>query len=104
MIVSSRHKVTLHSFRRFVESTITDLTGKDYAEWFLGHAKSPYYTKKEPVKREIHASKCMKYLIFLDYSVLEARGKGTEAGLQEKTKQIQALQDRIARMEESWSC
>ena len=59
---SNRHKVTIHSFRRFVDSTITDLAGKDYAEWYLGHSKSPYYTTKEPVRREIYASKCMKYI------------------------------------------
>jgi integrase len=67
---SNRHTVTLTSLRRFVDSTITDLTGKDYAEWFLGHAKSSYYTKKEPERREIYATKCMKYLTFLDYTTL----------------------------------
>jgi integrase len=98
---SNRHKVTLHSFRRFVDSTITDLTGKDYAEWFLGHSKSPYYTKKESHRREIYAAKCMKYLTFLDYSLLEAAGHSTEARLQEKAKEIQALKEQMAKMEES---
>jgi integrase len=98
---SNRHKVTLHSFRRFVDSTITDLAGKDYAEWFLGHSKSPYYTKKEPDRREIYATKCMKYLTFLDYSLLEAAGHSTEARLQEKAKEIQALKEQMAKMEES---
>lgn len=32
---------------------------------------------------------------------IEARGRGTEAGLQEKTKEIQVLQERINRIEES---
>jgi hypothetical protein len=45
----------------------------------LGHNKSPYYTRKEPERREIYASKCMKYLTFLDYSTLEATGKNIEA-------------------------
>jgi len=98
---SNRHKVTIHSFRRFVDSTITDLAGKDYAEWFLGHSKSPYYTKKEPQRREIYAAKCMKYLTFLDYSLLEAAGHSTEASLQEKAKEIQALKEKMAKMEES---
>ena len=80
---------------------ISNQASQDYSEWFLGHTKSPYYTYKELVRREIYAIKCMKDLTFLDYSVLEARGRGTKAGLQEKTKEIQALQDRIARMEES---
>ena len=69
---SNRHKVTIHSLRKFVDSTITDQTGKDYAEWYLGHSRSPYYTKKEPERREIYATKFMKYLTFLDCSLLEA--------------------------------
>ena len=88
---SIRHTVTLTSLRRFVDSTITDLTGKDYAEWFLGHAKSSYYTKKEPERREIYATKCIKYLTFLDYSLLEAAGHSTEADLEIKSKEIAAL-------------
>jgi len=44
----NRHKITLHSFRRFVKSVISSQAGQDYSEWFLGHAKSPYWTLKEP--------------------------------------------------------
>ncbi len=95
---SRRHKITLHSFRRFVETTISDAAGKDYAEWFLGHVKSPYYTNKEQARREIYRTKCMKYLTFLDYSLLEAAGHSTEASLQEKTKEIQALQEQMVKM------
>ena len=45
--VQKRRKITLHSFRRFVKTAISDQTNQDYSEWFLGHSKSPYYTKKE---------------------------------------------------------
>jgi integrase len=76
--VHKRRKITLHSFRRFVKTVISDQTNQDYSEWFLGHSKSPYYTKKEPERREIYATKCMKYLTFLDYTMLEARGKSIE--------------------------
>jgi integrase len=79
--VHKRRKITLHSFRRFVKTVISDQTNQDYSEWFLGHSKSPYYTKKEPERREIYATKCMKYLTFLDYTMLEARGKSIEANL-----------------------
>jgi hypothetical protein len=41
---------------------------------------------KEPVKREICATKCMKYLTFLDYSELETTGKNIEAKLEEKDR------------------
>jgi len=36
-----RRKITLHSFRRFVKTVISDQTNTDYSEWFLGHNKSP---------------------------------------------------------------
>jgi hypothetical protein len=70
---------------------ISDQTNQDYSEWFLGHNKSPYYTKKELERREIYATKCMKYLTFLDYSTLEATGKNIEAKLSEKEKEIDVL-------------
>jgi integrase len=92
---SKRRKVTLNSLRRFVETTVSDSAGKDYAEWFLGHSKSPYWTRKEQEKREIYATKCMKYLTFLDYTTLEARGKSIEANLQEKDKVIKGLEAQI---------
>ena len=99
--IQERRKITLHSFRRFVKTVISDQVNQDYSEWFLGHNKSPYYTKKESERREIYATKCMKYLTFLDYSLLEAAGHSTEASLQEKTKEIQALKEQMAKMEES---
>ena len=89
-----RRKITLHSFRRFCKTVISDQTNQDYSEWFLGHSKSPYYTKKEPERREIYATKCMKYLTFLDYTTLEATGKNIEAKLSEKEKEIQLLRQR----------
>jgi hypothetical protein len=89
-----RRKITLHSFRRFVKTVISDQTDQDYSEWFVGHSKSPYYTKKEPERREIYATKCMKYVTFLDYSTLEATGKNIESKLSEKEKEIQLLRQR----------
>jgi hypothetical protein len=60
----------------------------------LRHSKSPYYTKKEPERREIYATECMKYLTFLDYTTLEARGKSIEANLQEKDIEIAGLKQK----------
>lgn len=89
-----RRKITLHSLRRFVNTLISDQTNTDYSEWFLGHNKSPYYTKKELERREIYATKCMKYLTFLDYTTLESTGKSIESKLSEKEKEIQLLRQR----------
>jgi integrase len=86
-----RRKVTLHSLRRHAKTVISDQTNQDYSEWYLGHAGSPYYTKKEADRRELYATKCMKYLTFLDYTTLETTGKNIESKLEEKDKEIEYL-------------
>jgi hypothetical protein len=40
-----RREITLHSFRRWIKSTISDLGYADYSEWFIGHAGSTYWRK-----------------------------------------------------------
>ncbi len=92
--VYKRREITLHSFRRFVKTVISNQVNQDYSEWFLGHAKSPYYTLKESGKKEIYATKCMKYLTFLDYITLEARGKSIESKLHEKDSEIAGLKEK----------
>jgi hypothetical protein len=47
-----------------------------------------------PERREIYASKCMKYLTFLDYTTLEATNKSIEANLQEKDREIAGLKEK----------
>ena len=89
-----RRKITLHSLRRFVKTVISDEVGGDYSEWFLGHNGSVYYTKKESERREIYLTKCMKYLTFLDYIALEARGKSIEAKMSEKDSEMQAMKQK----------
>jgi integrase len=89
-----RRKITLHSLRRFVKTVISDQVGQDYSEWFLGHVKSPYYTKKESDRREIYTTKCMKYLTFLDYTTLEARGKSVEVKLREKDRELRDMREK----------
>ena len=89
-----RRMISFHSFRRFVKTVISDQVNQDYSEWFLGHNKSPYYTKKEYEKSQVYLTKCMKYLTFLDYSTFEATGKNIEAKLEEKDKEIQILRER----------
>ena len=89
-----RRKITLHSLRRFCKSVISNQVNQDYSEWFLGHNKSPYYTIKEGERREIYATKCMKYMTFLDYTTLEATGKNIEAKLEEKNSEIHAMNEK----------
>jgi integrase len=89
-----RRKYTLHSMRRFVKSIISNQVNQDYSEWFLGHSKSPYYTLKEPERREIYATKCMRYLTFLDYSYLESTSKNIEEKLIAREQEIYMLKQR----------
>ena len=49
---------------------------------------------KEEKRREIYATKVMKYLTFLDYQSLETTGKNIEAKLTEKDLEIQYLRQR----------
>ena len=94
-----RRKVTLHSFRRFCKSVISNQVNQDYSEWFLGHSKSPYYTIKESERKGMYAAKCMKYLTFLDYTTLDSVGKSIEAKLSEKDREIQAMKEKMTEME-----
>jgi hypothetical protein len=48
--------------RRNAKGVIRNQVNQNYSEFFLGHSKSPYYTLKEPERREIYATKVMKYL------------------------------------------
>jgi integrase len=87
-----RRRITLHSFRRYVKTTISDSpAGRDYSEWILGHNKSSYYVSKPAVRAEIYKTKCMIYLTFLEYSTLEANGKSLEARINEIEKEKQIM-------------
>jgi hypothetical protein len=88
-----RRQITLHSFRRFVKSTISDLGYADFSEYFIGHDGSTYYRKKESEKAQIFR-KIEPYLTFLDFAKLEAKGADVETKLQDKDKQIQSMNEK----------
>jgi integrase len=95
-----RHEITIHSLRRFVETTIEDNTSLSYADYILGHKKSVYYTKKEPDRRQLYKEKCMKVLTFLDYDAIDAREKGIESQILEKNKQIGGIASEVKLLRE----
>ena len=64
-----RREITLHSFRRFCKSTISDLGYSDYSEWYIGHSGSTYWRKKDSEKEELF-KKIEPYLTFLDIQQL----------------------------------
>ena len=77
-----RREITLHSFRRFVKTTISDLGYSDYSEWFIGHSGSTYWRKKDNEKAEIF-QKIEPYLTFLNIQQLNRQGADLETKIEE---------------------
>ena len=83
-----RRQITLHSFRRFVKTTISDLGYADFSEYFIGHSGSTYWRKKDSEKAEIFL-KIEPYLTFLNVHQLERQG----ADIQSKVEQLEQLNE-----------
>ena len=92
---SNRRKITLHSFRRTVFSIINENTNSEYANWFLGHHHSVYWTHTEKERSNIYRTKCMPFLTVYQ----ETRDNSIEAALREKDQTIKLLTNRIADIE-----
>ena len=90
----NRRKITFHSFRRHLKGVLSNQVNTDYSEWFLGHNKSPYYTLKQEQRRDIYLRQCMKWLTFLDFSLLQNTSKNIELKLEEKEKEISYLREK----------
>ena len=88
-----RRQITLHSFRRFVKTTISDLGYADFSEWFIGHAGSSYWTKKDSEKAEIFC-KVEPYLTFLNVHQLERQGADIQTKVEELEQLNQSMRDR----------
>ena len=88
-----RRQITLHSFRRFVKSTVSDLGYGDYSEWFIGHSCSTYYRKTDKEKAEVFA-KIEPYLTFLNIHQLERQGADIQSKVEELEELNQALRNR----------
>jgi integrase len=89
---SKRHKITFHSFRRTCFSIINESTNSEYANWFLGHNHSVYWTHKESERREIYRTKCMPFLTIYQ----ETRDNSLESAAQEKERMIKLITNRLA--------
>ncbi len=90
-----RRQITLHSFRRFVKTTISDLGYADFSEYFIGHSGSSYWQKKDSEKAEIFR-KVEPYLTFLDLVNLERRGADVQTKVDELEMINQKLRERDA--------
>jgi integrase len=67
-----RHVYTFHSMRRWVKSTVSDITSSDFSEWVIGHEGSSYYVKSD-MERYALFKKCEPFLTYLDQSGLEQK-------------------------------
>lgn len=108
-----RRQITLHSFRRFVKTTISDLGYQDFSEFMIGHSGSTYWRKKDSEKGELF-KKIEPYLTYLNIHQLERQGADIEtkideleilnASLREKDKTkdeiISSLSDRLIALSE----
>ena len=88
-----RRKITLHSFRRYVKTTISDLGYSDYSEWFIGHSGSTYWRKKDNEKAEIF-KKIDPYLTFLNIQQLNRQGADLETKIEELQDINQVLREK----------
>jgi len=97
-----RRQITLHSFRRFVKSTISDLGYSDYSEWFIGHSVSTYYRKKDSEKVDIFR-KIEPYLTFLNVYELERQGADIQTKIEELEYLNQSMRERDKTKDDSIS-
>lgn len=67
-----RRKITLHSFRRFVKTTISDLGYQDFSDFYIGHAQSTYWRKPESEKFQLFKI-LESSLTYLDQTGLEKK-------------------------------
>ena len=88
-----RRQISLHSFRRFVKTTISDLGYADFSEWFIGHSGSTYWRKKDSEKAEIFL-KIEPYLTFLNVHQLERQGADIQSKVEQLEQLNQSMRDR----------
>jgi integrase-like protein len=88
-----RRKITLHSFRRYTKTTISDLGYAEFSEWCIGHSGSTYWTKKDSEKAEIFR-KIEPYLTFLNIPQLERQGADIQSKVEELEEINQSLRNR----------
>lgn len=89
-----RHEITFHSFRRFVRTEISKLGFTDYAEGYIGHASSTYWTAPEEDNIAIFR-KIEPYLTYMDFTELEAKAQDTNTQLEDKEERIRHLEKEV---------
>jgi hypothetical protein len=65
-----RIKIALHSFSRVVKTVISDQAGQDYQNGSWNTQNHLTKQKKSLREGKVYSTKCMRYLAFLDYTLL----------------------------------
>jgi hypothetical protein len=89
-----RRKITFHSFRRFVKTTISDLGYQDFSNFFIGHAQSTYWRKPEKENFQLF-KKIEPYLTYLDQTRLERKGADLENRLEVMERENKDLRENM---------
>jgi integrase len=98
--VFKRRKITFHSFRRFVKTTIANQTrNSDFSEWYLGHIKSPYWVNKPGERMKIYKEDCMKYLTFLSYDTVQNVTQNAEEEVKTLRRENELLRAQVRHIE-----
>jgi integrase len=94
-----RHVFTLHSFRRYVRTLISDLGYQDFAEFTLGHANSTYWRKSTKEKYALF-KKIEPHLLLLNQSDLQRRGADLQTRLDTVEQENKDLRNNINKIME----
>jgi integrase len=97
-LTKRRHKITFHSFRRFVKSVISDLGYSDFSEWYIGHLGSTYYRRSEKDKFELFKN-IEPYLTFLDTKSMTLRHADMESKIKTMERENMELEERFRKLE-----
>jgi hypothetical protein len=89
----NRRQITLHSFRRYVKTTISDLGYYDFSEYFIGHSGSTYWRKIDSEKAEVF-NKIEPYLTFLNVHQLARQGADIQSKIDELEELNQSFRER----------
>lgn len=94
-----RHIFTLHSFRRYVRTLISDLGWQDFAIWTIGHIGSTYWRKSEKEKYALF-KKIEPSLLLLDQSSLNRIHADTQSRLETVEEENRDLKQNINKIME----
>ena len=88
----NRHIFTLHSFRRYVRTLISDLGYQDYAEFTLGHSNSTYWRKS--TKEKYALFKKIEPHLLLDQTSLQRMGADLQTRMEAMEQENMELKNR----------